>query len=470
MNDRRTLKKYAIQILNLFLTFIVIVFFLPCTAEAIELSFGKALEIMHIKNESLQAARMEKKQRMYEKSAARGLYFPKLTANSRYTRINDPITIDLNDIRTAMLTLHPAVQPEMIPPFELSVQDDRFWRVSANLTWPVFTGGRILAANRAADARVKESKEKLRYTESILISELANRYFGLCLAQDVVKVRQQVLDGMDAHLFQARKLEENGMIARSERLHAEVTRAEAYRHIKRAVRNADIARTALNNTISSDEPIEPTSPLFLLRYIEPLPVFRKMAVSRNPILKQIIAKQELAHQGYKKELGSFYPEIYLFGMRELYKHDLTLLDPEWAVGIGANLTLFDGLSRSNRVKAAKKMEKRISCLKQKAIRDIETLVEKRYQELMKAMEQFEAIQASFEFAEEYLRVRTRAFEEGLATSLDVVDAELSLSRVKIERLTAVFEFDVTLAGLLEACGNSEQFEAYQTGAHMEVEF
>jgi hypothetical protein len=51
---------------------------------------------------------------------------------------------------------------------------------------------------------------------------------------------------MAKHLYQAKKLEENGMIARAERLHAEVAWAEAEREDKRAGRNEEIARTALS--------------------------------------------------------------------------------------------------------------------------------------------------------------------------------------------------------------------------------
>ena len=57
----------------------------------------------------------------------------------------------------------------------------------------------------------------------------------------------------------------------------------------------------------------------------------------------------------------------------------------------------------------------------------------------------------------------------MATSLDIVDAQLALSRVKIERLIAAYEFDVSLAKLLEASGQSEHFEEYLSRADVEVE-
>jgi len=88
--------------------------------------------------------------------------------------------------------------------------------------------------------------------------------------------------------------------------------------------------------------------------------------------------------------------------------------------------------------------------------------------LMKALEQFEALDASLALAEENLRVRRRGFEEGLATSLDVVDAQLTLSGVHVERLVAAFDFVVALAELLEASGQSDKFEEYRSRAHLEI--
>lgn len=422
----------------------------PHPAVAAEVSFDLALKQLKTDNETLQAARMEENQRESERSAARGLYFPRIDTSARFTRIDDPITITIPPIGT------------------IPVQDDQFWRANVSFKWPLFTGGRILAANRAAEAYLEESHEKRRRTESGLISELARRYFGLRLAQQVIEVRREVLNGMEHHLSDARKMEEQGIIARSEELHAEVTRAEADREYKRAVRNAALSQTALNDILSSREDVTPTSPLFLIRDIGPMEAFRVQGLIGNPALKQLTAQREVAHQGYKKELGTFAPEVFLFGVNEIYRKDLTLLDPRWAVGVGVTFNLFEGFSGQHRVAAARKQEKRLEHLQQAGLLSVATLVESRYQEVMKAIEQYEALETSGKFADEYLRIRKSAFAEGYATSLDVVDAQLALSKVKTERLVALYEFDVALAELLEASGQSERFEEYRTRNDVEV--
>lgn len=423
----------------------------PLPGAAAELSFEQALRQLRSDNESLQASRMEESQRESELSVARGLYYPRIETSARYTRIDEPITISVPQLGS------------------IPVQDDEFWRFNVSFRWPVFTGGRIMAANRAATAYLQESQEKLRRTEAGLISELARRYYGLRLAEQVAGVRREVLEGMEHHLFDARKLEEQGLIARVDKLHAEVTRAEADREYKRALRDVAIARTVLNEILASKEDITPSSPLFLLRNIGLMEEFREQGLSGNPALKQLAAQKEVAHQGYKKELSAFAPEVFLFGVKELYKNDLTLLDPGWSVGIGVTLNLFEGFSGQHRVLAARKQETRLSHLEKAGRLTIGILVEKRYQEVMKALEQYEANETARQFAEEYLRIRKSAFREGYGTSLDVVDAQLALSKVKTERLVAVYEFDVALAELLEASGRSERFEDYRTRSDVEVQ-
>ena len=428
-----------------------------------ELSFDKALEILQNTNESLLAARMETRRQKEQQAAARGLYFPKVTASGRYTRIDAPIDIDLNDIRTLIATLH-GLPEAALPSFILPVQDQDFYRLAASVTWPVYTGGKITAANRAAKDRAENAAARLDGTSAGLVTELTQRYFGLRLATAVVDIRQQVLDGMAAHLFQAEKLEENGMIPRAEKLHAAVAHAEAERQALRAAHDADIARSALKNTLSLQTPVTPTSPLFIVEELAPLAEYQAAALAANPVLRQIDAQQDLARQAYIQEKAAYRPDVFVFGTRELYTDDLTLLDPEWAVGLGAQLTLFDGFARRHRTRAARLQEKRVAYLGAKARRDLSTLVEKRYRELRKALELHQALKTSRGFAGEYLRIRKRAFEEGLATSIDVVDAELSLSRVKIEQLSALYQFDLALARLLEACGQSSELETYRTRA------
>lgn len=433
----------------------------PTPAPLPKITYGDAVRRVQSSHESLQAADKETRQREEERAATRSLYWPKVDASARYTRIDAPIDIDLDPIRQVILALHPQVPASRVPPFVEHIQEESFWLADLKLTWPIYTGGKVTAANRAAEAQVKDAGEQRRMTEQSLLTDLARRYYALQLALSARDVRAQVLAGLEQHLHDATRLEEEGLVSRAERLHAEVARAEADRQLRRADHDVEMARAALANILSDEQAGDPASPLFLLPSVEPLEAFEQQAQQRHPAFGRFAAQRTLAEQALKAQQARWLPDVALFGIRQLHTSDLTLLDPKWAAGISATFTLFDGFDRAHRTAAARIQRARVTDLEERARRDIATLTEKKYRELAKARDQFEALKPAIELAAENLRVRTRAFEEGLATSLDVVDARLSASRVELERLAAAYDYDVALAELLEASGQADRFEALQ---------
>ena len=443
------------------------------SASPLDLTLPEAQARVRSAHEALKAAGHELRERQAEVGAADALRWPKLEASARVTRIDDPITFDLDPIRKVILSLHPAVPSVLVPPFTLDVQDDLYERADVRLTWPLFAGGRIDAARDAARAREADAGAQLRAVGDALATEVVRRYTAVRLAERARAIRAEVLSALDGHLLNARRLEEEGFLSRAERLHAEVARTEAERELKAAGHDLALAREALANVLSlpgeEADGLVTTTPLFVPTELPPLPELKASARDANPALARLEAAASLASAGLAAEKGRWYPEVALFGVRELYKPGLTLLDPAWAAGLSARLTLFDGFSRENGIAAARERGSRVDELAKRARRDVETLVEKRYREARKAREQVEAFATALELARENVRVRTRAFEEGVATSLDVVDARLSLAKVERGRLAAARDLDVALAELLEAAGQTERYEALRADGAGDVE-
>ncbi len=435
------------------------------------LGFSEALRLAQERNESLLAARSEVVQREQEKQAARALHLPTLSFDPIYTHLGDPIALDLNPIRDVILTLHPQVPPSRVPPFEETLFKQDMLRLPLALRWPLFTGGRINAANRAATARVKDAQAQTRQAQEGVLRALVRAYFGLRLALEERSVRADVLAGLDRHVHDARRLEQEGLIAAVERLSAEVARAEAERQWKRAGHDVEIARAGLANVIAADDAVgDPATPLFVLPELAPLAAFQQAALAGHPALARLAAQAELAGEAVAAQKGAFYPEVFAYGLYETRKRDLSVIEPEWLAGVGARFEIFDGGARLKKLAAARAQQDRVSLLDRKARRDLGTLVEKEYRETEKARDQLEALEAARALAEENLRARTRAFEEGLSTSVEVVDARLAQAKVRLERLAAAHAFVNALAALLEASGQGERFEELRArGSASEVQ-
>lgn len=429
------------------------------------LTIEAALEQLPASNPAVGASRLEVERRVAERSAAKSLFGPQIEVSGRYTFIDQSIVIDLDPIRQVVLALHPTVPSAMIPAFVETVQEDRFLRAQLTATWPVYAGGRIQAAQQAAGAAVDEATATARHTANSLFSELVQRYYGAQLARVIRTMRAETLAGLEEHLRQANRLEQEGQIARAERLHAQVARDEAWRELRRTEAAVAIAEAALAGLFGRNDSIAPASPLFLAdQPLEPMSAFIAASTARHPALEIMAARRSQAAAGVAAEKGRLRPEVYLFGAKELNRGDTTLLDPDWAAGVGVRLVLFERSDRTHRLTAARLLERRVDRLTEDLQNNLRTLVEKSYREAALAQEQYTSLVSTLELARENLRVREASFREGFGTSLEVVDARLTLLRAESARAVAARDFTVALASLLETSGQPERFLAYAEAA------
>jgi outer membrane protein TolC len=422
------------------------------------LSFRDALATTGQHNEQLRAAEAQVERSRATRSAARGLYFPTVSANGLYAHMNDRLFVDLDGLRPLLSSLNPAVP---IPPLTATVLENDPYRIGLTARWTVFAGGSILAQNRGAQAGVVVAEQEQRVAAHGITTDLVDRYFKRRLAADVLEVRRQALETLTRHLEDARHLRAAGQIARRDELRAEVARAEADREFKKSRRDVDLAAVALRSTLGTDVDAMPTTPLSLVSNLEPFETFAATADSGNPAIGRLAALREQAHQGARSARGELLPSVTVFGTKEFTSRGLnSTTDPKWVVGAGLRWELFDGFARLNRLRSARHLEDAVGFEHERARRDVAVLVQQRYDEYQSALEQYQSLETTLALAQESLRSEQKAFEAAVGTSLDVVDAELSLSSARVDRLTALYDLDVALARLLEASGQSDRFLEY----------
>lgn len=442
------------------------------------LSLEEALRTTLTDNPAMKAAAHEERAAQQERRAAIGLRMPRIGLTGAYAYMAKDIGFDFNDLKAPagqmagqilgsglippaqIPTIQGLIAPIMGADWFLKVQDRSLGFVGGEVTLPIWMGGKINAANRAARINERTAAEAGLQTRNALVSELVERYFGLALARQVVAVRQQVVDGVRKHLEDAEALERNGMIARSERLYVEFKMAEAERELADAKLQESTIASALNNTLGSTADRTLSTSMFLVGDLEPLAHYQQLAARRNPLLEQVSLKRQLAEEGVRVQRADFFPQVVALGGASFYNYQVAGLVPRWAVGVGVSFKLFDGLNREYKYSAARQTARRVGELESKAENDIAVLVEQLYNQLRSYRNRMGSIEASLAFAEELLRIRNAAFLEGMGSSSDLIDAELNLAAVRAERLQAAYHFDTLLARLLEAAGTSDEFMAY----------
>jgi outer membrane protein TolC len=466
----------------------------PATSK--NLTFEEALSLSLQNNHLIKQSNHKSLQMEQEMKAAKGLHLPRISVSASYAYLSHNIDLDLTPVRDAISPLYstlgnygkfggvpnPAggilsdeystavVRSKMVQGLEAvnnanwvqTIQENQFGVLNAGFVFPLYTGGKINAANKAAKLKYEESEIESVQKSNELTGELVERYFGLILANQAVKVRTAVKAGMERHFEDAKNLAQEGMIAKVEVLNAKVYFADADRELKKSGRQVEILSEAVLNTVAdtSTSGINPISELFYLEKMESVDFFQQKALENSPLLGQVNKKKELAKQGVKVEKSAYLPTIAATGIYDIANKDLSPYLPDLMVGVGLQWSLFDGNARSRKVNAAKFQQLQAEDFYARAESDIHSAITKYYHELNMYLEQIIELNSAMEFTEEYSTAREKAFSEGMATATQVSDANLAVARAKIERLQAIYAWDVTLSKLLCYSGLSEQYASY----------
>lgn len=440
------------------------------------MTFAEAWQQLQTVNDALHASEAEVEHASHQQKAAKSLYLPEVGLSASYIYLDDKVELSPEDILDSMEAgdqLKPLIGmlggSFGLTPAQLNsgltstiTQRDNV-NSSLSATWPIYTGGRITAAQNIAAGQVGEAQYKHKLVLIERFEHLVRYYFGAVLARQVYATRLSVETGLAKHRDHAVLLEKQGQVARVERMQSEASYDKAVVERKKAGRDLEIARVALSRLLKSNELIVPADSLFLSEKLPPVEKFIEATLRDYPALGVLDAKKEQASGLVDIEKGKYFPTVALFGNVNLHEEDelMNELMPDWFMGVGVSVPLIDRSGRSGHYNAAKSTVRRLDYLELQARSDLSVLVEKTYRQAEQALEEYNGLGSSLKLAEETVNLRGKAFSQGLSTSLDVVDAEMFLAGVKTQRAVAQYNYIVSLAQILAVSCDQESFFQYQ---------
>ncbi|EJL6982284.1 TolC family protein [Vibrio cholerae] len=447
------------------------ILFMPI-AHAAPLSFQEAWDLLQQQNNSLAAQRANVERYAHLKDATQNLNLPSVSVGANFTRLDQDVTLSGKQIFDSTGQALPALPPTLaqlvagIGSIQSTITERDIFTSSIRAIWPIFTGGRITAAQDAAAGKEDEAQSQLAMERQARYEDLAKYYFSVVLAKEVLATRIAVEEGLTQHRDNALKLEQQGQIAHVERLQADASLDKAKVDRKKAQKTLDIAQSALTQILGATETVEPSGILFINTSLPPMHAFIEQTLNTYPGLSLLDAKEKQASSLIKAEQGKYYPEVYLYGDYSLHEDDslASQMKPDWLVGVGVNIPLIENSGRSEQVKAANSAVNQVRYLKAQAKQDISVLVEKTYLEAEQALEEVTGLNSSLNLAQENLRLRQKAFSQGLSTSVDVVDAELYLASIRTQQSLASFNYLISLNKLLALSSEMSSFSTYHQSA------
>lgn len=258
--------------------------------QAQDYSFSQAWQQLLSVNNTLVAERENTAKAEAKKKATRSLYGPEISVSARYLYLDDDVVLEAEDVLESMADGGQSVKglskllPKLgAPNLDISnlnstLADQSTLTSSLTAIWPLYTGGRISAAQDIAQGQYLEAVQHQRLVERQQFAELVKRYFGVVFAERVYQTRRKVELGLDQHLEDAVLLEREGQIAKVERLQAAASRDRAKVERKSSEHTLAIARNALATILDDKDSPLPVDSLFYNKKLPALEIFVKSTV------------------------------------------------------------------------------------------------------------------------------------------------------------------------------------------------
>ena len=452
-------------------------------------SLEQAMQLMLSNNDAIKQAHKGVEIAVAQKQRLNAAWFPTITAAGEYIHMSNDIEAQesVGELLKPIAETFPEIGAianisaifDNLNSIKLSfpLLDQNISSIDATITWPIFSGGKRIYANRIGKSAIKYAgfiEQAAEDNQSMLLIE---RYYTAKLTSEIVKVQQQNMASMRRLYSNALKLMETGIINKAEMLVAKVASQEAERELKSALNNDSIANTALlsimgsntttNSTTNTATKIKLATPFFISTNLPPKEYFKKITSSGNPQLNMLKSQQEIASNNFKIARSGYLPDIAAFGKQNIYSYNIPKnLSPRTTVGAGFIWNIFDGLYREKSMQIAKKEQQLLELGESQLNKELDLALDRLYAQLCDLKNSLPTINTTIELATELVKIQEKSFSEGMATSLEVANAHTLLAQTTTAAATIYCQYDITLAMLLAITGQSSSFLSYLTRADL----
>jgi outer membrane protein len=309
---------------------------------------------------------------------------------------------------------------------------------SANVSVPVYTGGRIGASIDAARAEASaRDLDTDKLTEDVKLN-VAEHYIGVLRAMDDVSVAESNTTSLTAHAQDVADMYRNGQVPRNDYLAANVSLADAEQKELQAGTALDIARAAYNRAVGreQDAPVmlDGELPSVDPRLSAPVEELIELAANTRTELAGLSATVDALAARARAARAESRPQLTVSGGYTYLENRVLNREDFWSVGLNVTWRLFDGGQSRNDADALTLRAAAASNDKTDLAGAIELEVRKAWLTVQQTRQRVELTEMAVTQADENLRVVRDRYRNGEGTNTEVLDAEAlrSLSRSNYE--------------------------------------
>ena len=327
---------------------------------------------------------------------------------------------------------------------------------SANLSVPIYSGGRIKYGIQSAKYLVEASKLSTENDKIAIAYNVAQAYNNLFKANQSIKVFEENLAASQKRDETFLKMENNGLIARNDRLKANLQTSNIELQLLEAKNNYNIANINMDLLLGLPETTELAVDENYIEEgsdVKPVDFYVTEARENRKDLQALAQQRKAAELGSKAAKAENLPSIAFTGgyvAADIPKF-LTVYNAI-NVGIGVSYNLSNLWKENSSLRQSKAREKQLAATDELLNDNIKLDVNREYQNTDYSKKRIVVFEKSAEQANENYRITKNKYDNGLATMTELLDADAAQIAANVGVINAKADAALAYRKLLQTTG------------------
>lgn len=325
------------------------------------------------------------------------------------------------------------------------IQPDDSTRLDVKVTQPLYTGGREWAFRRQAKLNIERSREELDGRREEVMRLTARSYLGVLKAEKDVDIKKAALARASERLKVASARLKVGDVTRSAVLRAEAEAAGAEAGLIKSESALIDANDLLKRIVGITDEIRVVEPELRPDGF-PVDATLKTAFERRKDYRQRVLEEKAAGEGITYAKGNFKPQLRLEGLyswKEQNPQTAFFQQDSMSASVVLTYPIFEGGLRVAELSEARSRFREAELKRLSLKRDIEYEVRSAFNSKNATEALINSYQKQLAFAEEDYNMVFEQFKHGVATTVDVIDADAIL--ISAQRSLMNARYDLYLA-------------------------
>ncbi len=318
-----------------------------------------------------------------------------------------------------------------------------------NAGYTLFNGWSRFTNLKGARLGIVEQNARYREAEFQVIQQVKQAYAANVAALELVAVEERRVQRQADQLEFVRQQLELGRATRSDSLRSQVDLNNAQLALLNARNDARTRIFELTEVIGSEILVGPTTEAELA--MAAIPFTRDelfaMADATAPSLQAASAAVEAAEAAVSSARSSYLPSVTIGAGYGWANQEFPPSNRSWSLSLRGNYPLFNGFQRETQVFRARATADQALQNERAARLNLSSLLDARYATAQSALAGVDLAEQNVELSEESLRVVQERYELGLATILELQDAQITLTQAEVDLVSGRFQYEVALAGI-----------------------